>query len=481
MTSKTTLYIMTGLPYAGKTMLRNVLVKRFDFNVVSLDEIIAERKHKIERMSPADWNSAYQEAYNRLEKLLADGKTAIFDSCNLYRHERDGAKRVAENAGANCKLIYINTPPAEVRKKWLINQQTGERSSLEEDFFDMTIRIFEKPAPEENPVIYSPTEDLDAWIRKHIGEFAHDRDIRGLADRYNKFYPFYHPQKFFVRETIIQKILEKNPDIDLAIKNKIVKGLIFLYGKSFNIKYGENNFLPNWFQDFIAITEGRRLEKIYLRNKKEIKKLSILDAGCGIGYYFNSFSRSGLRYFIDYTGIDIVEKNIIESRRLYPVRDRPADPDRNFVSDGAGGTATTASGRSVSNGVYPGARFEHGDIVKLPFPSASFDVVLASRVLEYVPLENLRTALEELLRVAKKTVIINFFLEKDIPDHIETQFSRCCRNTLSRGKLREFFMARNCAVSITDAYRPFADTKIEYSDRFGNPLSLSSWVIEKPS
>src|SRR3989338_593974 len=446
MTSKTTLYIMTGLPYAGKTMLRNALVKRFDFNSVSLDEIIAGRKHKIERMSPADWKATYQEAYDRLGKLLADSKTTIFDSCNLYRHEREGARLVAENARANCKLIYVNTPPAKVRKKWLINQQTKERSSLTKDFFDMTIRIFEKPTPEENPLIYNPMESLDDWIQKNIDEAAYDQSGREFTNRYNRFYPFYHPQKIFAREMIIKKILEKNPQIDLSIKNTIIKVLIFLYGQSFNIKYGENNFLANWFQDFIAATEGRRLEKIYLRNKKEIKKLTILDAGCGVGYYFNSFSKSGLYYFIDYTGIDIVEKNITESQRL-----------------------------------YPDARFEHGNILKLPFPSANFDVVLASLVLEYIPLKNLITAFEELLRVARKTLVINFLLEKDIPNHIETQISGYCRNTLSRDKLKKFFLTRNCAVSITDVYKPFSDNKIEYIDRFGNPLSLSSWVIEKPS
>ena len=471
---------MTGLPYAGKTMLQNVLVKRFGFGAVSVDEIIAERKHKIERMSPADWNSVYQEAYNRLEKLLADGKTAIFDSCNLHRHEREGARRVAENAHAKCKLIYVNTSPAEVRKKWLLNQATKIRSSLEKDFFEMTIRIFEKPTPEENPLIYDPAEDVDDWIQKNVGEFTHDQNIGDFTNWYNEFYPFYHPQKFFVREIIIQKILEKKPQIDLAIKNKIVKGLIFIYGKSFNLKYGGNKFLTNWFQDFIAATEGRRLAKIHLRNKKEIKKLSLLDAGCGPGNYFGGFLKDGLYHFLDYTGLDVAEKNIAESRRLYPVRDHPANPVRNFVSNGAESTVTTASGRSVSNGVYPSTRFVHGNILKLPFPSANFDVVLASRVLEYIPIGNLTVALEELLRVAKKTLIINFLLEKDIPDHVAIKLPHYCRNMLSRSKLREFFLARNCAVSITNIYRPFFGKKIEDIDRFGNPISLSSWVIEKP-
>ncbi len=36
--------------------------------------------------------------------------------------------------------------------------------------------------------------------------------------------------------------------------------------------------------------------------------------------------------------------------RVYPVRGRPAIPDKNFVSEEASGTTTTASGRSASNG-----------------------------------------------------------------------------------------------------------------------------------
>ena len=48
-----------------------------------------------------------------------------------------------------------------------------------------------------------------------------------------------------------------------------------------------------------------------------------------------------------------------------------------------------------------------GDILSLPFPDDSFDVIVAYEVLEHIPYENFEKALSEVARVSKKHAVIS--------------------------------------------------------------------------
>ena len=65
--TKPTLYILTGLPYSGKTTLTNELVKRFGFKTASVDDVMDERGLDSDTMVQEDWNAVYSEAYERLK------------------------------------------------------------------------------------------------------------------------------------------------------------------------------------------------------------------------------------------------------------------------------------------------------------------------------------------------------------------------------------------------------------------------------
>jgi len=45
------LYILTGLPYSGKTTLTKELVKRFGFSSVSMDDVMDEKGYEVEQMT----------------------------------------------------------------------------------------------------------------------------------------------------------------------------------------------------------------------------------------------------------------------------------------------------------------------------------------------------------------------------------------------------------------------------------------------
>lgn len=159
---------MTGLPYSGKSTLTKELVKRFDFSVVSMDDIMDEKGMNSATMVQEDWNTVYSEAYDNLKALLKEGKSVVVDCGNLPVHERTTPKNIAESLGVPSKLIYVNTTKEEILRRWKENQVTKQRGHLEEDGLNFAFKLFEEPTDAENPVLYNKSMDLDSWISTNI-------------------------------------------------------------------------------------------------------------------------------------------------------------------------------------------------------------------------------------------------------------------------------------------------------------------------
>lgn len=164
-----TLYILCGLPYAGKTTLRKELVKRFGFSFVSIDEIM--QKHGMwdkKDLGQKDWDLAYFEGYEELKKLLKDGKNVIFDLGNLKLRQREVAKQAAKSLGVRYKLIYVNTSKEEIVRRRSKNEKMKERDHIKDWLFEKSLNMFEEPTPSEDPIIYNSAMNLENWIRENI-------------------------------------------------------------------------------------------------------------------------------------------------------------------------------------------------------------------------------------------------------------------------------------------------------------------------
>lgn len=159
---------MAGRPFAGKSTLRRELVKRFGFSVASVDWEINNRGMDVANMTQDEWNLAYSETYEKLKNLLKENKTTILDLGNLKRSERDTARKIAKALGVTYKLIFVNTPLEEVRRRWLENMEKPEGRKMEESVFNRGQDMFEEPTLDENPIIYNSEMDLGKWINKNI-------------------------------------------------------------------------------------------------------------------------------------------------------------------------------------------------------------------------------------------------------------------------------------------------------------------------
>jgi len=118
-------------------------------------------------------------------------------------------------------------------------------------------------------------------------------------------------------------------------------------------------------------TPERKLIREILGKKYGLERFSILEAGCGTATELTGYKKYG--FSVDYTGLDI------SPRMLQTARERHKD-----------------------------IRFVQGDVRELEFKDKSFDVVLLRHVLEHLPDYN--DAVGEAVRVAKKSVIVDFFI-----------------------------------------------------------------------
>jgi len=162
------LYIITGLPFAGKTTLTNEIVKRFGFKVVSVDEMIDRGNFIVEKMSYDDWGIVYDHAFDKLKSLLEEGESVIFDGGSLKRSERESLKRVAESMDVVWKLIYVNTPKNEIIKRRARNLTTKKRDQLVDETMDKALDMFEEPMSDETPILYNSSMDLAEWVKTNI-------------------------------------------------------------------------------------------------------------------------------------------------------------------------------------------------------------------------------------------------------------------------------------------------------------------------
>lgn len=163
-------YILCGLPFAGKTTLAKALVQQLNLPRVSIDEINGERGLGFANslISSEDWEITYAESYRRLDAHLRAGRSLVYDAANFTRAERDKARDVAAESGSDAAVIYVTTPEATVRQRWLRNRLTHERNDIRDDYFAHVITQFEPPSEDENILLYSDEQEVKLWIEQRM-------------------------------------------------------------------------------------------------------------------------------------------------------------------------------------------------------------------------------------------------------------------------------------------------------------------------
>ena len=166
------LYIMCGLPFAGKTTLAKEMVKMLSVRRVSVDEINGERGvwNDDTGMSPEEWTRTYEIAYQRIATFLRQGESVVDESANFTKEQRDRLRAIAEKYNAQAYVIFVDVPLAEVQRRWQANRQTMVRNDVRDDDFAHVVKYFEPPTENENVLRYDGLLPAKAWIRLKLLE-----------------------------------------------------------------------------------------------------------------------------------------------------------------------------------------------------------------------------------------------------------------------------------------------------------------------
>ncbi len=166
--TQTSLLILCGLPFAGKSTLAIALADHLSMHLVSMDAINAERGLGLNAAAIASdqWAETYREMYRRLDVILATGESVVYDAPNATRQERDDARAVAARNNAATRIIYVPIMPDEARAHLLSNRVNPTRHDVRDADFGDVLRRFEPPNDEPDTIAYDPIIPVAAWIRR---------------------------------------------------------------------------------------------------------------------------------------------------------------------------------------------------------------------------------------------------------------------------------------------------------------------------
>ena len=166
---QSTLYIMCGLPFSGKTTLAHALASQCGFVHLDLDAIArAKSLFPEEGINDEQWGQVFREVYRQVAVLLTSGKSVVFDAVNYDRVGRDRLRTIAQQTGSSVHVIYINLSMREIEQRRQANQAIHQRPPVRDKDLVELAAEFEVPAIEENLLVYDGTRSIPEWIKNHI-------------------------------------------------------------------------------------------------------------------------------------------------------------------------------------------------------------------------------------------------------------------------------------------------------------------------
>ncbi|MDP9370345.1 MAG: ATP-binding protein [Chloroflexota bacterium] len=162
------LLIMCGLPFSGKSTLARELAARLRFVHLELDAVNVERGAGLDGgvITREDWLAAYRESYRRLDGLLNEGCSVVFDATNFRRAHRERLRRAARRAGAVAMVVYLDMPESETRDRLLRNRAAPLRYDVRDEDFAQVAVGFQPPGEDENVVRCDPTVSVAAVVAR---------------------------------------------------------------------------------------------------------------------------------------------------------------------------------------------------------------------------------------------------------------------------------------------------------------------------
>ncbi len=164
-------YLLVGFPYSGKTTLAKELGKRLGFAHINIDQLKFDKGYKEvgdDDVPDLVWNEIFSEADRLIIKYLSEGKNIANEYAWITRQWRDRARKIAEEAGFQTKVIYIKLPKEVIWKRWMENSKTKTRFHWPKEEFERNFKDFEEPGEDEDVIVYDQKTPIEKWIKNYV-------------------------------------------------------------------------------------------------------------------------------------------------------------------------------------------------------------------------------------------------------------------------------------------------------------------------
>jgi predicted kinase len=164
------LFILCGLPFSGKSTLARAMAERLDVVHIELDSVHGERGLDLKGESPTreDWIEAYRRSFRKLDKVLAEGHSAVFDATSYRRVHRQRLARIAGKYEVPTSLIYLDVDEAEAKRRRNENRTSNDRPNVDDQGFALVSGEMQFPSADEAALIYHPIEQMNDWIERTL-------------------------------------------------------------------------------------------------------------------------------------------------------------------------------------------------------------------------------------------------------------------------------------------------------------------------
>jgi len=194
--------------------------------------------------------------------------------------------------------------------------------------------------------------------------------------------------------------------------------------RSLPIGHGEL-IVPNYIRDFLVRADGGPTRTGHespayntfvslwrtALSREPPPPVSVLEPACGSANDYRFLAACGLARLIDYTGFDLCEKNVANARAL-----------------------------------FPDARFLVGNVFEIAAPDQAYELCFLHDLLEHLSPAGLERAVQELCRVTRRGLCVNFFQMDEMPDPIVRPVEDYHVSTLSLARSEALFARHGFAV-----------------------------------
>jgi len=169
-----TLYLMVGYPGSGKTTTAKVI-----HELTGAEHIWADHERKARFGTPthskAESRILYDHLNAKIDDLLAEGKSVIFDTNFNFYKDREHMREIAAKNGARAVLIWVQTPREIAFERASIDvhkQETRVLGDMPRSEFDRMTSNLQPPAEDEKPVILDGTKITPEYVAEKLGVAA---------------------------------------------------------------------------------------------------------------------------------------------------------------------------------------------------------------------------------------------------------------------------------------------------------------------